>query len=174
MNRRAALAAAATLAVVPRALAAAAPQARELVAPAVFEQTFWAVCDYALRSGALRDDDVRIFERLRGRGDEHATAIETVLERAGVEPPPRPLDENQVALPGFAGADRRSHYLRFAAVTAVGAVGAWYGALQQLTDPALLRLAAGALAGDAQSVYVLRELEGRERLPLPFELGRPE
>ena len=174
MNRRAALTAAAALAIAPRALAAAAGQARELVAPCVFEQTFWAVCDHALRSGTLRDAEVRTFERLRSRGDEHATALESALERAQAKPPRRPRNENEVALPGFAGADRRSHYLRFAAVTAVGAVGAWYGALPQLTEPAYLRLAAGALAGDAQSVFVLRGLEGREQLALPFELGRPE
>ena len=175
MNRRAALAAAASLAVAPRALAAE-PRAggRDLLAPAVFTQAFWAVCEHTLRSGTLRDGDASVFERLLARTDEQARALERRMKALGEIVPVRPRRREEVRLPGFAGAKTRGDYLSYAAAAASGSVSAWYAALQQLDDPDLLRLAAAGMAADAQSVLALRRMRGREPLPAAFEVGRPE
>lgn len=169
------LAGAASLAIAPRALAAEPREdGRDLLAPAVFTQAFWAVCHHTLRSGTLRGSDGRVFERLLARSDEQARALERRMKALGEAVPVRPRRREEVRLPGFAGAKTRDDYLSYAAAAASGCVSAWYAALQLLDDPGLLRLAAAGIAGDAQSVLALRRLRGREPLPAAFEVGRPE
>lgn len=181
MRRRAAIARggalAATALLAPRALAAEDPDvgATEFLPPPVtFEQSAWAVLRETVASGVLRLDEVPVVEAMRDRADEHARAVETVLRGFGAKPPPRARSKEDVPLPGFYKVVTRRDHLEYAAAAERGALAAWYGALQQLRQPELLRLGAAAMAADAQHLVVLRGLLGRGPLPLAFETGRPE
>ena len=176
MNRRAALTAGIALAAAPRALAAEDPDrgATEfLPPPTVFEQSFHAVCGFAIASGKLRGMD-RDLETMRERAAEHVGALEKVLRGFGATPPKRPAKKELVPLPGFFEAETREEYLTFALSAAQGSIAAWYVALQQLRQADLLQLGAAAMAADAQHLEQLRGLLGRETLQLAFETGRPE
>lgn len=182
MRRRAAIVRGGTLAatalLAPRALAAEEDPdvgATEFLPPPVtFEQSAWAVLRETVASGVLRPGEVRVVEAMRDRADEHARAVESVLRGFGATPPPRARRKEDVPLPGFYKAATRPDHLEYAAAAERGALAAWYGALQQLRQPELLRLGAAAMAADAQHLVVLRGLLGREPLPLAFETGRPE
>ena len=171
LRRRAALASAAALAAAPRALAAPPREdARHLLAPAVYEQLMWAVCEIALRSGALRGEDERLLRRLRDGADGHARALEAAMRERGAAVPARPTRADRVPLPGFTQARRGDQFVDYAVATAHGRVGAWYAALQSLADPDLRRLGGAALAADAQALLALRD----GRLGPAFETGRRE
>ena len=143
---------------------------REAVARAVSgEQTAKVAFEAIANSGVLDDRTTATMRVLLDHATQHAELLaQTFQEELGKEPP---LAPNRAAIPGLARVETQAGALRLAMRIEEQAIAAHLGAVRRSHNAQLLKLIAGAVGSDGQSLVLLRELLHEEPVPRAFERG---
>jgi hypothetical protein len=179
VTRREAIRRAAVTALAPLALpgAAAALKLEDLkklerlaVAGAVAaEQTAAVAFEAIANSGVLDDRTTATMRVLLDHATQHADLMaQTFTEELGEEPP---LAPNRAAIPGLARLRTQPDALRLAKRLEEQAIGAHLGAVRRSHNAQLLKVVAGVVGGDGQSLVLLRQLLHQPPVPRAFERG---
>jgi hypothetical protein len=172
--RRAAAAAATPLAVPAGAAALKLDELRRLEREAMAravggEQTAKVAFEAIANSGVLDDRTTATMRVLLDHTTQHAEVLaQTFKDELGKEPP---LAPNRAAIPGLARLQTQPNALRLAKQLEEQAIGAHLGAVRRSHNAQLLKVIAGVVGSDGQSLVLLRQLLHQPPVPRAFERG---
>jgi ferritin-like protein len=144
---------------------------RLAVASAVAAEQAAAVALEAIANGGLLDDRITATVRVvLDHAQQHAELMaQTFKEELGEKPP---LPPKRAAIPGLAGLRTQREALQLASDLEEHAIGAHVAAVRRTHNAQLLKLIAGVVGSDGQTLVLLRQLLGRAPAPAAFERGR--
>jgi hypothetical protein len=147
-------------------------QERAYVARAVAAEQTAMVAFEAIANGGLLDDRTTGTMRvLNAHAGKHADLMaQTFKAELGEDPP---LPPTRTAIAGLSGLHRPDDALRLAMQLLDRAVAAHLVAVKHTRDAQLLKVIAGIIGSDGQSLVLLRQLLRQQPVPSAFERGGP-